>query len=224
MKNISILLLFLFTLSVTAQDIIVTSNNEEISAKVKEIHIETISYKRFDNLTGPTYHIEKSEVSKIIFENGNEETFETDASETNSDSDSESNSATLEETEAFLKEYIETYCYDYHGYKKNRYKAKFEGDYLRLIVMNKDQSKELSNHLYNFKNVYSFKRPDRRADELAFVNFYVPFLYNKKKDRWDKRKLVMSVEGHENAQSIVNALKHYNYLLKNKSKKPGQKF
>jgi hypothetical protein len=36
--------------------------------------------------------------------------------------------------------------------------------------------------------------------------------------------LVISVEGHEHAESIVNALKHYNYLLKNKNKKPGQKF
>jgi hypothetical protein len=218
MKHITILLLFLFTLTISAQDLIVTSENEEISAKVEEIHIETISYKKFNNLSGPTYHIEKTEVSKIIFENGDVETFEV------SYKDNNESEVSMEDTQAFLKEYIDKYCYDDNGYLKNRYKATFEGDYLRLIVMNKDQTKELSNYLYNFKNVYSFKRPDRRADELAYLNFYVPFLFNQKKDRWDKRKLVMSVEGHENAQSIVNAFKHYNYLLKNKSKKPGQKF
>ncbi|PWK20716.1 hypothetical protein [Xanthomarina spongicola] len=218
MKKITILLLFLFTFSISAQDVIVTSNNEEISAKVEEIHIETISYKKFNNLSGPSYHIEKSEVAKIIFENGDVETFDV-VSE-----DNDEDEATMEETQTFLIEYIGKYCYDDNGYLKNRYKAKFEGDYLRLIVMNKDQSKELSNHLFNFKNVYSFRRPDRRADNLAYLNFYVPFLANEKKDKWDKLKLVMSVEGHENAQSIVNALKHYNYLLKQKTKKPGQKF
>ncbi|GGG35541.1 hypothetical protein [Bizionia arctica] len=221
MKQITILFLLLFTLSINAQDVIIMSDDEEISAKVEEIHIETITYKRFDNLSGPTYHVKKSDVTKIIFENGHEEVFE--VAETNSDSEDES-VATLEETQAFLLEYINKYCYDDNGYLKNRYKAKFEGDYLRLIVMNKDQTKELSNYLYNFKNVYSFRRPDRRDDQLAYLNFYVPFLANEKKDKWDKLKLVMSVEGHDHAQSIVNALKHYNFLLKNNSKDPGQKF
>ena len=46
----------------------------------------------------------------------------------------------------------------------------------------------------------------------------------KNKNKWEKHKLVMSVEGHDNAESILNALKHYNSLLKRKSKKPGQKF
>ncbi|MFL0353009.1 hypothetical protein [Xanthomarina sp. GH4-25] len=220
MKKITLLVFFVFSLSISAQDLIITSTNEEISAKVEEIHIETISYKKFNNLSGPTYHIEKTDVTKIIFENGDVDTFESDSNNTTS----EEKSATLEETEAFLKEYIETYCYDDNGYLINRYKAIFEGDYLRLIVMNKNQTKELSNYLYNFKNVYSFRRPDRRANELAYINFHVPFLFNEKKDKWDKRKLVMSVEGHDTAQSIVNALKHYNYLLKNKSKKPDQKF
>ncbi|TYA52326.1 hypothetical protein [Formosa maritima] len=218
MKNITILLLFLFTYSISAQDVIVTSNHEKISAKVEEIHIKTISYKKFENLNGPIYHIEKSEVIKIIFENGDEEVFDAP-----NDNDDESE-VTMEETQAFLIDYIGKYCYDDNGYLKNKYKAKFEGDYLRLTVMNKDKSKELSNYLYDFKNVYSFRRPDRREDNLAYINLYAPFLVNEKKDKWDKHKLVMSVEGHENAQSIVNALKHYNYLLKQKTKKPDQKF
>jgi hypothetical protein len=220
MKNITILSFLLFTIFTTAQDVIVTSDNEEISAKVKEIHIETISYKKFDNLTGPTYHIQKSEVSKIIFENGSEETFDVESNKT----DSESDEVSMEETQAFLKEYIDKYCYDDNGYLKNRYVAKFEGDYLRLTIVNKDQTKELSSNLFNFKNVYAFRMPDKRDGELAYLNFHVPFLVSEKKDKWEKIKLVMSVEGHDKAESIVNALKHYNYLLKNESKEPGQKF
>ncbi|HLV37841.1 hypothetical protein [Xanthomarina sp.] len=217
MKNITCLLLFFFTLFAAAQDVIITSNNEEISAKVEEIHIETISYKRFDNLSGPSYHIKKLEVSKIIFENGNIETFE-------EASDADESSISLEETEAFLLEYIGKYCYDHNGYLKNGYKAKIEGDYLRLTLLNKDKSKEISSYLYNFKNVYSFRRPDVRDGDLAYLNLHVPVLINEKKDKWERQKLVISVEGHDKAESIINALKHYNYLLKNKSKDPGQKF
>ena len=65
MKKITFLLLVCITLSMSAQDSIWTLNNEEILAKVEEIHVETVSYKKFDNLSGPTYHIKKSEVSKI---------------------------------------------------------------------------------------------------------------------------------------------------------------
>ena len=207
----------LFSLSIFAQDTIVTSNNQEISGKVEEIHIETISYKKADNLTGPSYHIKKSEVSKIIFENGTVETFDVKPTDDKSD-------ISYEETQAFLVEYIGKYCYDDNAYLKNKYVAKFEGDYLRLIIMNKNQTKELSNQLYDFKSVYSFRRPDKRDKDLAYINIHVPYLANEKKDKWERLKLVMSVNGHDNAESIVNALKHYNYLLKQKSKNPGQKF
>lgn len=217
MKIITSLLLCLFSLSIMAQDVIVTSNNEEIPAKVEEIHIETISYKKPDNLTGPSYHIKKSEVSKIIFENGTVETFDVKPTEDKSE-------ISYEETQAFLIEYISKYCYDDNAYLKNKYVAKFEGDFLRLTIMNKNQTKEISSTLFDFKSVYSFKRPDKRDKELAYINLHVPVLVNEKKDKWERQKLVMSVKGHENAQSIVNALKHYNYLLKQKSKKPGQKF
>lgn len=215
MKIITSLLFCLFSISLMAQDVIVTSNNEEISAKVEEIHIETISYKKSENLTGPSYHIKKSEVSKIIFENGTIETFDVEPTD-------DKEAISLEETQAFLIEYIGKYCYDDNGYLKNKYVAKFKGNFLRLTIMNKNQTKEISSYLYNFKTVYSFRRPDKRDDDLAFINLHVSFLANEKKDKWDRQKLVMSVKGHDNAESIINALKHYNYLLKNK--KPGQKF
>ncbi|WP_417854211.1 hypothetical protein [Xanthomarina gelatinilytica] len=218
MKKITFLLLVCITLSMSAQDSIWTLNNEEILAKVEEIHVETVSYKKFDNLSGPTYHIKKSEVSKIIFENGNEEIFDV------SPKKEDKKDISMEETQAFLIEYIGKYCYDDNAYLKNGYQAKFEGDYLRLTLFNKDKSKELSSSLYDFKSVYSFRSPDRRNKDLAFLNLHVPVLVNEKKDKWEKQKLVISVEGHEHAESIVNALKHYNYLLKNKNKKPGQKF
>ncbi|HLV13900.1 MAG TPA: hypothetical protein VKY41_01875 [Xanthomarina sp.] len=218
MQHFTFLLFFFFTLTLSAQDLIITTDNEEIASKVEEIHIETISYKKTDNLAGPTYYIKKSEVSKIIFENGNEETFDVTAA------NGEHRAISMEETEAFIEEYMGLYCYDHNGYLKNQYKAKVEGDYLRLTLWNKNKTKEISSYLYDFKRVYSFRKPDVRSGDLAYLNIHVPVLVNEKKDKWERLKLVISVEGHDNAESIINALKHYNYLLKNKSKKPGQKF
>ena len=105
MRNITFLTL-LFTLSVSAQDVIITTNNEKISAKVEEIHIETISYKKFDNLSGPTYHLKKSDVSKIIFENGNEEIFETNSNQ----SDTKNEDISIEETQVFIVKQMKRNC------------------------------------------------------------------------------------------------------------------
>lgn len=225
MKKITLLCLLVFTVSGSAQDIITRINHKVISAKVQEILIETISYKKFDNLSGPIYHIRKSEVSKIVFENGTVESFGVVANTIDSvEKDEERVEITLEETEAFIVEYMSKYCYGHNGYLKTPYEAKIEGDYLRLTLFNKNKAKELNSYLYDFKSVYAFKRPDQRGGNLAYLNIHVPVLINQKKDKWERQKLVVSVEGHDNAESIIKALKHYNYLLKNKNIKPVSKF
>ena len=217
MRKITYLLLFFFTFSMSAQDIILTTNNEEISSKVEEIHIETISYKKSDNLTGPSYHIKKSDVLKITFQNGHVETFHSVAP-------SNSSGISLTETKAFLIGNIEKYCYEHNSHLKKGYKAAFEGDYLRLSVMNKKGTKAINSMLYDFENVYAYKNIDKRNKDQAYLNIFVPFLKYEKKNKWDKIKLVLSVDGHDHAESILNAFKHYTELLKEQSKKPGQKF
>jgi len=77
MKKSVILTLFLaatcFTLH--AQDVIVKSSGEEIKAKVTEVGTAEIKYKRFDNESGPTYTIPKSEVFMITYEDGSKDMF-----------------------------------------------------------------------------------------------------------------------------------------------------
>lgn len=215
MKMSFILIFFLFDISIYAQDVIFTVNKEEIPSKIEEINIETISYKKFDNLNGPLYIIKKSDVQKIVFENGKTETFSNKSGHDN---------VSLEETKAFIVETINQYGYSDNGYLKKAYNATFENDYLRLILYNKDKTKELSNTLYDLQNMYALRTPDRRSNDLAYLNIYLPFLKNEKKDNWEKIKLVISVQGHENAKSLENALRHGSELLKEKNKKPGQKF
>ncbi len=71
-----------FFLSVTAifntllaQDNIILRNGEEVKAKVQEVGISEIKYKKFDNLTGPLYTVLKSDVFIIKYENGSKEVF-----------------------------------------------------------------------------------------------------------------------------------------------------
>jgi hypothetical protein len=59
-------------ISITAhsQDIIIKKTGDEIKAKIVEIGINEIKYKRFDFQDGPVYTISKSDVVLIKYENG----------------------------------------------------------------------------------------------------------------------------------------------------------
>ena len=59
-----------------AQDIIHKKNGEVIEAKVISVSPSLVTFKKFDNLSGPEYSIEKSEVKKIGYSNGSFDIFE----------------------------------------------------------------------------------------------------------------------------------------------------
>ncbi|HDR88851.1 MAG TPA: hypothetical protein ENN63_04385 [Bacteroidetes bacterium] len=75
-----------------SQDIILKRSGEEIQARVTEVGSDKVTYKRYDNLNGPSYVLEISEIVRIRYENGTEDVFnaaekepqaaETDTSET----------------------------------------------------------------------------------------------------------------------------------------------
>lgn len=66
---------FLMTATLSAQDIIIKKNAEEIKAKILEISENSVTYKKFSNPDGPTYTLPKSEIFMIKYENGEKETF-----------------------------------------------------------------------------------------------------------------------------------------------------
>jgi len=70
-----VLLAIFSSTALQAQDIITLRNGEDIMAKVYEIGSTEIKYKRFDNLQGPTYTIEKIRIFMITYENGIREVF-----------------------------------------------------------------------------------------------------------------------------------------------------
>lgn len=67
------LLLVCFASALSAQDRIILKNGNIIDAKVQEIQVSEVKYKRFDNLNGPVYTMQKSEIFMITYENGSKE-------------------------------------------------------------------------------------------------------------------------------------------------------
>ena len=77
MKKVFLFLLVLigFGISAIAQDVIITKDGTKINSSVIEVNENDIRYKIFDNLSGPTYFLKKSEIASILYENGHVDVF-----------------------------------------------------------------------------------------------------------------------------------------------------
>lgn len=80
MKRIAFLLTALFfgLQMAQAQDLITTKNGEDIQAKVLEVGLKTVKYKKFSNLEGPEYTMLRDEILIIRYENGEKDIFNDD--------------------------------------------------------------------------------------------------------------------------------------------------
>ncbi len=74
-KSLLVLLCTLSYSAISAQDIIMKKNADEIQAKVTEIGTTEIKYRKWDNLNGPVYTIPVDEVFVIKYENGTTDKF-----------------------------------------------------------------------------------------------------------------------------------------------------
>ncbi len=84
MKKVLILLLAAcMSATMFAADIIVTKDSQRINAKIEEVTLDAVKYRRSDNLKGPLYTIAKADVLTILYENGTTETFSQTTSQQN---------------------------------------------------------------------------------------------------------------------------------------------
>ena len=60
------------------QDEITFRTGDILKAKILEVGTEEIIYKKFENLTGPSYTVKKNQVFMIKYENGDKDVFGTD--------------------------------------------------------------------------------------------------------------------------------------------------
>jgi len=196
-------ILFLSFISAQSQDIIVRTNGVKIDAKIDEAGAKYIKYHKFNKLTGPAFNLKVIDVAEIQYEDGTVKIY----------SEFKDNSESLEETKQIVKEYFDNYTYWENSNERKKYKAVFEEDYIRLIVMNNSGKKGDKGILYDFSKVYRFGQIDKRKKDVVFLNIWVSILKKEKKDIWEKHKLVIRVKGHDNGVALYKSLKKYNKLL-----------
>ncbi|NOY50369.1 MAG: hypothetical protein GXO88_07405, partial [Chlorobi bacterium] len=82
MKYFFVFIILIFSVNAFSQDYIILRNGDEIKAKVLEINETKIDYKRYTNINGPTYHLNKSDIFMIKYESGDKDIFNTSQTST----------------------------------------------------------------------------------------------------------------------------------------------
>ena len=80
MKSLLFIAAILLNICSYAQDLITTTKGEDIQAKVIEVGLNEIKYRKFDNLNGPLITLAKSDIVIIRYENGSKDIFDKSAS------------------------------------------------------------------------------------------------------------------------------------------------
>lgn len=71
-----VFLMSILSQNVFSQDVIVKRDGSSIISKVLEVNTDNVKYKKYSNLNGPTYTINKSELFSINYENGEKDMFD----------------------------------------------------------------------------------------------------------------------------------------------------
>lgn len=74
MKFKFVLLFLLFTISASAQDVIVKRNGSTILCRIVEVNSTEIIYKKWSDLNGSNYVMERTDATSINYENGKRDT------------------------------------------------------------------------------------------------------------------------------------------------------
>ena len=82
--------IFIGCIGASAQDIIVTNDGKSIEAIVMEISSSYVKYKRYDYQNGPTFTTKAETISRIEFQNGTTQEFNTQESRAMTDAAGES--------------------------------------------------------------------------------------------------------------------------------------
>lgn len=73
MKKLLLCILSLLPTFIEAQDVIVKKDGSTIISKILEVNSSEVKYKKYSNLDGPVFVINKSEIQVINYENGDKE-------------------------------------------------------------------------------------------------------------------------------------------------------
>lgn len=154
MNRILVILCLLVTIPEIcfAQDKIIKQSGDTILAKVTEVNISEIRYKKESNIDGPTYVIAKSSVVDIIYSNGEIEHFaaiaenKTQSTSNNVYKSPSSNNTTYNSEEIFIKGY--TYYYQGRRISKRKLQSLIVNTGNPMVIEEYDRSKTLQTIAY----------------------------------------------------------------------------
>ncbi|NUY82596.1 hypothetical protein HUK80_16955 [Flavobacterium sp. MAH-1] len=209
MKKILFFALMSFTIGSSAQDTIVRRDNEVILGKVMEIRSFDIVYKKFDRQDGPSITLRKDYISQINYQDGKSEDYSQFGVV-----DEPQKKRTLAETKDYIVKTINEYGYERDS-NTRKLKATFEGELLRLVVMNKKYTEAVNDGwLYDFSTAAKFHRVSKRPNNVGLLNIWVGEVVNEKKMKTDEVKLIIEIHDHAAAEQLRLAFMHLRDLQK----------
>ncbi|MBO4316285.1 MAG: hypothetical protein J5867_10045 [Prevotella sp.] len=75
MKQLLVILMFLCSASIFAQDVIVKKDGSHIECRVVEVNDSGVVYKKWSNLNGNNFEIDRADVSAINYQSGKKEDY-----------------------------------------------------------------------------------------------------------------------------------------------------
>lgn len=195
MRNTLFLAFSFATLLVNAQDQIIKKNGTSLDAKITEVEQWKISYKKFDNLDGPTYVVDKAEIYKIIFNDKTEETL--------------GKYPTADAAKDFIISKINEFGIDRDN-NNERLSAQFIGDNLKINSVNKKGKVTDDGDEWDFHNVIKFHDLSPRKD-VYYLNIVTKRF---KKSATEVDKLVIKFTDFQAADDVLFAMKDLQFILK----------
>ena len=192
--KILIAILTLCTIGANAQDIVKLTNGADLNIKIIGNNTETISFSRGAEGSLP-YFIAKADIEEIQYENGTVEK-------------PDHPTLTVDQAKAKLINDINLYAYDPDDHKVT---ATFDGNYLKLTADKGDYKKGM---VFDLLKLIRFDETSYRREGFAFINIWAPIRVDEHKNKWDKYKMVLRVNKHEDAAILTASIKQLNKVLK----------
>ena len=182
MKHFLIVTLFLCSVSIFAQDVIVKKDGSTILSKVLEVNAADIKYKKFSNQNGPTYTISKSEILSINYENGEKDNFnETTLEKDTKDSKQNFIPSTADKRNAEL---LSLYNKDYSPSDKLKKKGGKTKNYMLIfwlspssIISNEDVEVTLERKVgyqslkyFTWEQLYYTLKITNKSDKIIYID------------------------------------------------------
>lgn len=181
--------LILIATTTHAQDLIKLTDGTQLNVKIVKETDNSVAFERGKN---DVFYIVKNEIDEVKYADGRNEQFAHPI-------------LSLDDIKATVVKLVNQSAL---AEKSGRaFTSRFEGDFLRMIVLGSKSGEELNDGLlFDFSHVYQFDRISFRDNNRAYLNIWtdrVRWPEREGKKRMDKIKFIVRVNDHEQASLLM---------------------